>query len=338
LRNRGVKWTTHLILLILIALAVSVLALCVGTLRFSPVRLLRLIMEGRNEATYTILMDIRLPRIVLGFVVGGALSVAGVMLQGLFRNSLVEPYTLGISGGAALGVSLNTLLGLGPVIGFYGLPILGFLGSLSVIIFLYAVSTRRGTLNMHGVLLTGVMVNFISSSIVMLIMAISRAEDLQAIVFWLIGSLSETDWYLVGTVSAVTLVGLLISYLFCFDLNALSLGEEEAQHLGISVERTKRVLLILASALTGVSVSVSGAIGFVGLVVPHFMRMIVGVDHRILLISSFLGGGSFLVFCDSIARIVALPVELPVGVVTGILGGILFIYSLTKREVSFGER
>ncbi len=325
-------------MLALVAAAVSLFALCIGVVGFSPAEILRLISQGRGDAAYSILVDIRLPRVILGFAVGGALSLSGVILQGLFRNSLVEPYTLGISGGAALGVSVNSLLGLTSLIGLYSLPFLGFLGSFSVILFLYMVSAKKGILRIHGLLLTGVMVNFISSSIVMLVMALSSADDLQAIVFCLIGSLAETDWYLVWAILAVALGGLLVSYFFCFDLNALGLGEEEAQHLGISVERTKRFLLVLASILTGVSVSVSGAIGFVGLVVPHFVRMIVGVDHRILLVSSFLAGGSFLIFCDALAKIVASPVELPVGVVTGILGGILFIYSLTRKEISLGER
>jgi iron complex transport system permease protein len=152
------------------------------------------------------------------------------------------------------------------------------------------------------------------------------------------GSLEEPSWLLIKFVLWVSIFGLATSYLFCFDLNAFSLGEEEALHLGVNVERTKRLLFILASILTGFSVSVAGIIGFVGLVVPHFMRMFVGSDHRILLISSFLSGAIFLVFCDTLARTIIAPMELPVGVITGILGGSLFIYALTKKEVMLGGK
>jgi ABC-type Fe3+-siderophore transport system, permease component len=150
------------------------------------------------------------------------------------------------------------------------------------------------------------------------------------------GSLEEPNWLLIKAAVLVSITGLIISYLFSLDLNALSLGEEEAQHLGINIEKTKRLLFILASVLTGLSVSVAGVIGFVGLVVPHFMRMFVGGDHRILLISSYLVGAAFLIFCDTLARTIISPLELPVGVITGILGGSLFVYALTKRQVLLG--
>jgi iron complex transport system permease protein len=325
-------------MLVAALIVVSFLAVSVGPLALSPVNFFELIRAGDKGPAFTILFDIRLPRIVLGFAVGGALSLAGVILQGMFRNSLVEPYTLGISGGAALGVCLNSIFRLSNTIGIYSLPLTGFIGALLVVCFLYVVSSRRGILRIQGLLLTGVMVNFITSSLVMLVMAISKTEDIQGILFWIMGSLSETDWNLVSIAVVTAVSGLIVSYFFCFDLNALNLGEEEALHLGIPVERTKKTLLILASLLTGLSVSLSGAIGFVGLVVPHFTRMFVGTDHRILLLSSFLSGGIFLIFCDALAKSLADPLELPVGVVTGILGGVLFIYTLTKRGISLGGR
>ena len=175
------------------------------------------------------------------------------------------------------------------------------------------------------------MISFISSSIIMLIMAITRAENLHGIVFWIMGSLEEPDIFLVKMTFLVSILGLLISYIFSLDLNAFSCGEEEAHHLGIDVEKTKRLLFILASLLTGVCVSVAGIIGFVGLLVPHLMRMLVGEDHRILLLASYLCGAGFLIFSDTLARTVISPLELPVGVITGVIGGSLFIYVLTKR-------
>jgi len=319
------------------ALALAgIISLCVGSAEISFKKIIPLILEGKGSTEYSILFDIRMPRIILGFAVGGALALAGVILQGMFRNPLVEPYTLGISGGAALGVCLNIILRLDRTLGILSMPVCGFLGATLVILSVYSLSLKRGILKIQGILLTGVMISFISSSLIMLIMATSRTEDLHGIVFWIMGSLEEPNWLLIKAAVLVSITGLIISYLFSLDLNALSLGEEEAQHLGINIEKTKRLLFILASVLTGLSVSVAGVIGFVGLVVPHFMRMFVGGDHRILLISSYLVGAAFLIFCDTLARTIISPLELPVGVITGILGGSLFVYALTKRQVLLG--
>lgn len=313
----------------------AILSFCVGAASIPLKRIFSLILEGGGSSEYSILFDIRLPRILLGFAIGGALALSGVILQGMFRNPLVEPYTLGISGGAALGVSLNMLLGLQRSFGALTLPFSGFLGAISVIILVYSLTVRKGALRIQGLLLCGVMISFICSSLIMLIMALSRTEDLHGIVFWVMGSLEEPSWFLIKTVSLVSFLGLVISYFFCFDLNALSLGEEEAQHLGINIERSKRLLFILASVLTGFSVSIAGIIGFVGLVIPHFVRMVIGRDHRILLVASFLSGAAFLILCDTLARTIISPLELPVGVITGIFGGGLFVYLLSKKGHSF---
>lgn len=331
MEGRLVRWLGTLCVLVAILVAVSAFSLSLGPAGLHLAKIARLLCGGRGSATeYAILFDIRLPRILLGLAIGGALSLSGVILQALFRNPLVEPYTLGISGGAALGVSLGTVLGLTGLLGTYTLPVFGFLGAACVILFL-SFGMNRSVLNLQGLLLTGVMISFISSSAVLLIMSISRVEDLHGILFWIIGSLGETDWLPVKLALVAAFSGLAIAYFFCFDLNALSLGEEEALHLGVNVERTKRLLLLLASLLTGLSVSLVGAIGFVGLVVPHFVRMLVGTDHRILLVSSFVSGAAFLVFCDAIAKTVAQPLELPVGVVTGLVGGVLFVYAMMRK-------
>ena len=338
MENRLFKWLATLLVLIVILLGVSALSLSLGPSGLHAGRILRLILGRQGTATeYAILFDIRLPRILLGFAIGGALSLSGVMLQAMFRNPLVEPYTLGISGGAALGVSLGTILGLTGLLGVYTLPAFGFLGAACVIVFL-SIGINRSVLNLQGLLLTGVMISFISSSAVLLIMSISRVEDLHGILFWIIGSLGETDWLPVKLALVAAISGLVVSYFFCFDLNALSLGEEHALHLGVNVERTKRLVLLLASILTGLSVSLVGAIGFVGLVVPHFVRMFAGTDHRILLVSSFISGAIFLIFCDAVAKSAAQPLELPVGVVTGLLGGVLFIYAMMRRPSTTGGR
>jgi iron complex transport system permease protein len=321
-------------ILIGILLCTSIFSLSVGSSSIPFKKILSLIFEGKGSVEYSILFDIRMPRIVLGFAVGGSLSLAGVILQGMFRNPLVEPYTLGISGGAALGVCLNIVFKLNRVGLTLSLPFSGILGAIIVILLVYSLSTKRGILKVQGLLLTGVMISFISSSLIMLIMAVSRAEDLHGIFFWIMGSLEEPSWFLIKLTLFISVLGLISSYFFCLRLNAFSLGEEEAAHLGINIERTKRFLFIIASVLTGCCVSVAGVIGFVGLVVPHFIRMFVGKDHRILLIASFFSGAIFLILCDTLARTIISPLELPVGVITGILGGSLFVYALTRRGVA----
>jgi len=314
-----------------ILLCVAIFSLAVGPARIPVKKIIPILLEGKGTVEYNILFDIRLPRIILGFAIGGGLSLAGIILQGMFRNPLVEPYTLGISGGAALGVSLNIIFGLYKI-GILTLPFFGFLGAAAVIMLVYFLNMRKGIVKLQGLLLNGVMISFISSSLIMLIMSLSRSEDLHGIVFWIMGSLEEPDWAIIKVTVSAAIILLIISHLFCLDLNAFSLGEEEALHLGVPIERTKRLLFIIASLLTGFSVSVAGMIGFVGLVVPHFVRMFVASDHRISLIAAFLAGGAFLIFCDTLARTIIAPLELPVGVITGILGGSLFVYALTKRE------
>ncbi len=338
MNRKLVRWLICILILVGILLVVGAFSLSVGSAGIPFKKIIPLILEGRGTTEYSILFDIRLPRIILGLAVGSALSIAGVILQGMFRNPLVEPYTLGISGGAALGVCLNIVLRLNRIGGILSIPASGFLGAIVVILAVYSLSARRGILRIQGLLLTGVMISFISSSLIMLIMAVSRAEDLHGIIFWIMGSLEEPNLVLIKVIVLISVLGLFISYLFCAELNALALGEEEALHLGINTEKTKRLLFILASLLTGCAVSVAGVIGFVGLVVPHFMRMFVGGDHRILLITSALSGGAFLILCDTLARTIIAPLELPVGVITGIVGGIIFVYFLSKKQVMLGGK
>jgi iron complex transport system permease protein len=333
MRSKIIRWIIWVGILVGFLLIISIFSLFVGSTYIPFKKIISLIFAGKGSIEYSVIFDIRLPRILLGFAIGGALSLAGVILQGLFRNPLVEPYTLGISGGAALGVCLNIILQLDRNLGILSLPACGFLGAVLIILILYSLSIKKGILKIQELLLMGVMLSFISSSLIMLIMSISRTEDLHGIVFWIMGSLEEPNWFLIKLMFFVSILGLVFSYLFCHALNALSLGEEEALHLGINVEITKRLLFILASLLTGFSVSIAGIIGFVGLAVPHFMRNLIGNDHRILLISSFLCGAGFLILCDTLARVVISPLELPVGVITGILGGSIFIYLLSKKQI-----
>ncbi len=333
-QNKIKQWSIILILLMVILIFVSLFSLCVGSAGIQLKDIPDILLHGKGSAEHSILLGIRLPRIILGLSIGGALSLAGALLQGIFKNPLVEPYTLGISGGASLGVCINILFKFYSKIGIIAYPLSGFLGASLVIFLVYYLNNRTRDIQSNRMLLTGVMISYVASSLVMLLMAISKSDDLQNIVLWIMGSLDEPNTILIKMAVFGSLAGLVISYFFCFDLNALLLGEDEAANLGVNTTKTKKYLFILASFLTGLSVSVAGIIMFAGLIVPHFMRMIAGPDHRILLISSFLAGAAFLVLCDVIARVIISPLELPVGVITGIIGGIIFVWALSRKQVT----
>lgn len=321
-------WLATITLFALLLLLVSIFSIVVGSVPISLPKIIQAITQGRSSTEHEIIFKVRLPRILLGLATGGGLAISGVLLQGVFRNPLVEPYTLGISGGAAFGVALAICVGL-PFTP--SLPLSGFLGGIVAITIVYILSTKGKGRTTTRLLLVGVMTSFVFSSLIMLTMALSKAEDLHGIVFWIMGSLQEPNTTLIIVVLIISAAGLIASLIYSVDLNALSLGEEEAFHLGVEVERTKRTIFLIASFITGCCVSVSGIIGFVGLVVPHLMRLAFGGDHRILLPTSFLSGGIFLILCDTIARVVMAPTELPVGVITGLIGGVVFIWALGKK-------
>ena len=332
--NKIKRWSIILILLLIILILVCILSLCTGSASIDIREIPHILFYGKGSTDHSILFGIRLPRIILGLSIGGALSLAGALLQGVFKNPLVEPYTLGISGGASLGVCINILFKLYSKIGIIAYPLSGFIGASLVIFLVYHLNGKTQHVKSNRMLLTGVMISYVASSLVMLLMAISRSDDLQNIVLWIMGSLDEPNPILIKMTFFGSLAGLVASYFFCFDLNALLLGEEEAANLGVNTTRTKKFVFMIASFLTGLSVSVAGIIMFAGLIVPHFMRMITGPDHRILLISSFLAGAGFLVISDVVARVVISPLELPVGVITGIIGGIVFIWALSRKKVT----
>ena len=328
------RWAVIVVTLMGVLVLIVAVSLSVGTTPLSFGEIFRAVFSNQESVESSIVMGIRLPRVIMGIAIGGALSVAGTLLQGLFRNPLVEPYTLGISGGASLGVCLSILLGLPGILGVVAYPLAGFAGAITVILAVYTLGMRAGSLRPNTMLLIGVMISFVCSSLVMLLMAVSRHDDLSNIVFWIMGSLDESNPELIKMVFAGSIIGLFIALFHSPKLNALTLGDEEASLLGINTTRTRKILFVTASLLTGLSVSAGGIIMFVGLIVPHFMRMKAGSDHRILVISSFLCGACFLTLCDVIARIVISPLELPVGVITGIIGGIVFIYVLSQKKVS----
>jgi iron complex transport system permease protein len=290
--------------------------------------------ETISENTGIIVFEIRLPRLILGIIVGAGLAVSGCILQGVLRNPLADPYVLGISSGASLGAAVAILLFSGripsqiitcPVIFF------SFIGSLLTIFLVYTLAKIGGRIQIETLILSGVIVGAFFSAIIMLLMTFS-GEKLHEIVSWLMGSLSLADFKKVQIVSLFIGFGVLVAFILARDLNVLSLGEEEALSLGIDSEKLKRILFLTASLITACCVCISGIIGFVGLIMPHFMRLLVGCDHRILIVASAFGGSTFLLICDTIARCAVEQTEIPVGVVCALFGAPFFIYLLRKKR------
>lgn len=329
--NRYGKWMLSVILLLILLIGAIVLSLSIGDMDI-PIYGIAEFLKSKSGIEYAVLTNIRIPRTILAFSVGGALSLAGTLLQGIYRNPLVEPYTMGISGGAALGVAICIVFGIHLKTSALVLPFFGFIGAFSTIFLVYSLSAKKQKgLHINRMLLIGVMISFIASSAMLFFMSVTTAENLHNIVFWIMGSLNEPNMVFIKVSLFTSLAGLLISYVYVIPLNALRLGEVKAKHLGIKTTHTIKVLFIIASFITGISVSIAGVIGFVGLIIPHLVRNIIGSDYRILLLGSFLGGAIFLILSDILARTVISPNELPIGVITGMLGGIVFIIALSKK-------
>jgi iron complex transport system permease protein len=285
-----------------------------------------------NNTDRVILFETRLPRVLLAAIVGAALATAGVALQGLLRNPLAEPHLIGVSGGAALGAVIGVIVGgRNAFTEASVLPLAAAAGALVSMAVIYRVSLVNGRLQPYVLLLAGVVYNAFAGALIMCVNAVADVYQAQGILYWLMGNLATQSYRLVATIGLYTLVGAGWLLLQTRQLNVLSLGEEGALQLGVDVDRTRRTAFLGASFLVGAVVSVSGMIGFVGLIVPHVMRLVVGADHRLLLPASFLVGAAFLVWADTVARTALGVVELPVGVVTALCGGPFFVY-LLKRE------
>lgn len=325
------KWVITLSILFILLIASIVVSLSSGEVRFSLFDL-KYILQHKDSLEYIVLTKIRIPRILLGLSIGGALSLSGVILQGIYRNPLVEPYTLGISGGASLGVALAIVFGLNLTVGAFMLPISGFLGAFITIFLVYFLSVRKDNFSINRMLLIGVMISFIASSSMMFLLATTTKENIHNIIFWVMGSLDEPNTMLIHFVLGTSVAGLISSYFFARPLNALRLGGKRAQHIGVNSALTIRILFIISSMLVGICVAVAGVIGFVGLIIPHLLRIIIGTDFRILLLSSFMGGSIFIILCDVLARTLISPNELPIGVITGMLGGVAFIVVLSSSK------
>lgn len=288
----------------------------------------------RYESHARIILQVRLPRVLCGALIGASLAVAGVIYQGIFRNPMADPYVIGAMSGASLGSALVLVLGVGiSLLGVNTLQILAFVGSFVTVLVVYAIAKTGSRVPVTTLLLTGVAVTYFQSAIVTYLQTVATDRMLHGLTFWLIGSLSPTErWGDVWSVFPFLIVGFSIACLYARDLNLLALGEDQAQHLGVEIEKVKRILLICATLMTAAAVSISGLIGFVGLIIPHLTRVVIGPDHRILLPTAAIVGASFLMASDAVARVIMGSGEAPVGVITAATGGPFFIYLLRRRK------
>jgi iron complex transport system permease protein len=327
-----VKEISIIIILLILLIVSIVVALSLGTVK---IPIITGIKGGLTTIEQTIIYKIRLPRILLAALVGMALSTSGVVFQGIFKNVMADPYIIGVSSGASLGVSLAINFGLIYYWrGISSLALFAFLGGIITSFLVYSLAKTEGRIPTSTLLLSGIAVSFFLSSLVSLVMILDSG-NLQKVFYWLMGSLANGSWQEVKMILPAIILGFLTVYFLADNLNILLLGEETAYYLGVEVDRIKLLLLVAGSLLASMAVAVSGIIGFVGLVVPHILRLILGPDHRILLPASALGGAILLIITDTIARTILAPTELPVGIITALCGAPFFIYLLQKRKVNF---
>ena len=283
--------------------------------------------DGARSSAALIIQQVRFPRVILGFLVGGSLAVSGVVMQGLFRNPLGSPYILGVASGASAGAAVSILAGW-PAMPW--LSISAFLGGLVAVAIVYRLARGRDRrTSIFTLILAGVAVGALFSAVTSLVIFLgSRGEKMSDIVFWTMGNLGRSGWSGLAILAPVFAVGTFAVLLLARDLDALSLGEQGAFHLGIDPQRTARLLLVLSTLLASAAVAMAGTIGFVGLIVPHVLRLILGPNHRTLIPASAIGGGLFLVLADMAARTLMRPVEIPVGILTAFIGAPFFLYLL----------
>lgn len=329
--------TATVLLLLGAALAASAVAgLALGPVRIAPGRVLDLVLAGpgaRGGAFASIVWDVRMPRVLLGAVVGAGLAVAGAVLQALVRNQLADPFLLGASSGASAGAVLVIVFGTAAVggLGGAGVSLAAFAGSMAALVTVYALARRGGTMTTGRLILAGVAVQYVLSALTSLVLVLSASPDqVRSVLFWTLGGLGGARWSELALPAAALFVGTGVLVTLARPLDLLLAGEEGAHTLGLDTGRFRAAAFVLTSLVIGVLVASSGAIGFVGLMVPHAARMVVGAGHRALLPVAALGGAVFLTLADLLARTAAAPEEIPVGVVTALVGGPFFLWMLRR--------
>ncbi|MEQ9936052.1 iron ABC transporter permease [Pectobacterium polonicum] len=319
----------------LIALLLLMVALMVGAANMGALSLSlsTLWQTPFDDPIWHIWLNIRVPRVLLAILVGGALACSGAIMQGLFRNPLADPGLLGISSGAALCVALTIVLPLGlpPLLALYGPMFAAFAGSLAItaIIFILSRSEQGG---LTRLLLAGIALNALCLALIGVLTYLSTDQQLRQFSLWGMGSLGQAQWPMLLVASTLAIPAMIATLYYARRLNLLQLGDEEAHYLGVNVKRTKYTLLLLSSLLVGVAVAVSGVIGFIGLIIPHLMRMHLGADHRWLLPGSILGGACLLLFADTLARTLLSPAEMPVGLLSSLIGGPYFLWLIVQHK------
>jgi iron complex transport system permease protein len=324
-------------LLFCLLLGVILVSLSVGAAELGSAQVVRVLIHGVTHSGMPvgpegmIILSVRFPRILLAGLVGAALAVAGCCFQALLRNPLADPYILGVSSGSALGAVSAILAGLSTA--SFGMPLASFCGAIVTVVLVFHVGKVGTGLHTNTLLLAGVIISAFFSAIIMFLISVAQNEDLSKIVFWLMGDFSFSNYRLTLIVLPYIMGGMGVIYSYARGFNLMVMGEETAVQLGVDVDRLKRMAYILASLITAAAVSVCGLIGFVGLIIPHSVRMLFGPDHRLSIPASALMGASFLIGSDTIARTIAAPTELPVGAVTATFGAPFFIYLLKRRKV-----
>jgi iron complex transport system permease protein len=325
----GGHLTRRRLVVTLAVLAALLAASLVAATLVGPVPVsLAAVWDDPASTDYTIVVHARLPRVLLAAIVGAALAGAGSVLQGLLGNALADPHLLGVSAGAAVAGTIAIVAGADPVSVL--VPLAAFAGALATVTFVYVVARTHGRASPHAILLVGVVCNALAAAIIMLVNAVVSYTQAQGVLFWIMGALSTQSWALVGLAALYVGAGIALLVRHAQALNLLATGEEGAMALGVDVERVRRGVFVYASLLVGAAVSVSGMINFVGLIVPHLLRLVIGPDQRILFPASVLGGAAFLVWADAAARTAFGLAELPVGVVTALLGGPFFLFLLRR--------
>ncbi|WP_110753368.1 FecCD family ABC transporter permease [Phyllobacterium leguminum] len=295
-------------------------------------------MEELSQRDRIIVMDIRLPRIILGVLIGAGLAVSGAVMQGLFRNPLADPGLIGISSGASLGAVSVIVLGgsvLAPVAAIFGiftLPVVAFLGSLISTFLLHGIATRRGQTSVATMLLAGIALTALGMALTGALIYMADDRQLRDLTFWQLGSLAGATWTKIAASGPIIALALVAAPFLARGLNGLALGEASANHLGIPVQRLKNIAIVTVAAAVGASVAMSGGIGFVGIVVPHLLRLVIGPDNRYLLPASALLGAILLLLADAVSRTIVAPAELPIGIVTALAGAPFFLWILLRRR------
>ncbi len=337
LARRRILTLSGLIFLLILSIFLAIFVGTVGPIGpGDPIRItfqeaFRAIFQHTGQWS-SIFWDVRIPRVLMGALVGAALACAGTAMQAVFRNPLADPYIIGVSSGAALGAASAGLIGLTAAVAAFLPPLFAFTTAIITTFVVYALGTVRKRVYVDTLLLSGVAIAAFLGAIVSFLIYFAN-EQFRQLIFWLLGSLALVNWDTVIVVLPVVAIGIVIVFLHGRDLNALLLGEETAHNLGINPERLKKLMLGIAAMVTAVVVAFTGIIGFVGLIVPHIMRLLLGSDHWLLVPASALFGATFLIWSDAVARTVVAPTELPVGIITALCGGPFFIYLLRRSRM-----